>query len=185
MNSTTAADPKAYASFAAFYPFYLGEHSNRTCRRLHFLGSTLALVCLGLLLWTGQPQYLLYGLLCGYGFAGGCSARFAPCAFESKTGGFGRQHRAACAGSTRKRFGGQRTRFGSNPKGRGLAGDPRRCKTRQAVQACLGFCALRLIPPNRAARDANRAKHPMATSASRRTSRPASSARSTASWVTG
>ena len=22
-------------SFAEFYPFYLSEHSNRTCRRLH------------------------------------------------------------------------------------------------------------------------------------------------------
>jgi len=24
--------------FAAFYPRYLAEHSNRTCRRLHFVG---------------------------------------------------------------------------------------------------------------------------------------------------
>ena len=31
-----------HASFAEFYPFYLSEHSNRTCRRLHFLGSSLA-----------------------------------------------------------------------------------------------------------------------------------------------
>ncbi|MFZ9254611.1 MAG: hypothetical protein ACO22V_07910 [Hylemonella sp.] len=30
--------------------------------------------------------------------------------------------------------------------GRGFAGDPQRCKTRQAVQACLGFYALRLNP---------------------------------------
>lgn len=56
-------------SFAEFYPFYLGEHSNRTCRRLHFLGSSLALLCLGMLLVTGQPLWLLAGLLCGYGFA--------------------------------------------------------------------------------------------------------------------
>ena len=67
--STTAVDPKAFTSFAEFYPFYLGEHSNRTCRRLHFLGSTLALVCLGMLVFTAQPQYLLYGLLSGYGCA--------------------------------------------------------------------------------------------------------------------
>ena len=32
-------------SFAEFYPFYLSEHSDRTCRRLHFAGSTLALLC--------------------------------------------------------------------------------------------------------------------------------------------
>jgi hypothetical protein len=24
-----------HASFAAFYPFYLSEHNDRTCRRLH------------------------------------------------------------------------------------------------------------------------------------------------------
>ena len=67
--ATAAVDPKSFTSFAQFYPFYLGEHRNPTCRRLHFLGSTLALICLGLLLATGKPQYLLYGLLAGYGCA--------------------------------------------------------------------------------------------------------------------
>jgi hypothetical protein len=66
--STATPDLHAIRSFAEFYPVYLGEHANRTCRRLHFLGSSLALVCLAML-WTGQPQYLLYGLLCGYGCA--------------------------------------------------------------------------------------------------------------------
>ena len=65
----TAADPKSFATFAEFYPFYLAEHSNRTCRRLHFTGSSLALVCLGLLIGTGNLYWLLAGLLCGYGFA--------------------------------------------------------------------------------------------------------------------
>ena len=32
-----------YASFSEFYPFYLGEHSNRVCRRLHVIGSTLVI----------------------------------------------------------------------------------------------------------------------------------------------
>jgi hypothetical protein len=64
-----ATDPKSFKSFAEFYPFYLSEHSNPTCRRLHFVGSTLALACLAMLVVTGRPQYLLYGLLCGYGFA--------------------------------------------------------------------------------------------------------------------
>ncbi|MCZ8111816.1 MAG: Mpo1-like protein [Betaproteobacteria bacterium] len=64
-----AVDPKSFRSFAEFYPFYLGEHANRTCRRLHFLGSSLALVCLALALATGHWGWLLAGLLCGYGFA--------------------------------------------------------------------------------------------------------------------
>lgn len=56
-------------SFAEFYPFYLSEHSNRTCRRLHFLGSSLALVCFTLLALTLEFQYLFLALLCGYGCA--------------------------------------------------------------------------------------------------------------------
>jgi hypothetical protein len=69
ISTELTTDPKAFKSFAEFYPFYLGEHRNRTCRRLHFLGASLALLCLGMLVVTGRPQYLLYGLLCGYGFA--------------------------------------------------------------------------------------------------------------------
>ena len=48
-----ATDPRAFKSFADFYPFYLSEHSNRTCRRLHFVGSTLTLVCLAMLVAVG------------------------------------------------------------------------------------------------------------------------------------
>jgi hypothetical protein len=71
MSTTGAAssDPKAFRSFAEFYPYYLGQHSNRTCRRLHFVGSTLALVCLGMLLTTGNPLWLLAGVVVAYGFA--------------------------------------------------------------------------------------------------------------------
>lgn len=67
--ASASVDPREFTRFDEFYPFYLGEHSNRTCRRLHFLGSTLSLVCLAMLVVTGRPQYLLYGLLSGYGLA--------------------------------------------------------------------------------------------------------------------
>jgi hypothetical protein len=60
---------REYASFAEFYPAYLGEHSNRTCRELHFAGSTLALFCLGALLLTGNLWWLPAALVSGYGFA--------------------------------------------------------------------------------------------------------------------
>ncbi|HKX42402.1 MAG TPA: Mpo1-like protein [Burkholderiaceae bacterium] len=57
-------------SFAEFYPFYLSEHRDRTCRRLHFVGSTLALLCALLAVWTGRWQlFVPLALLCGYGFA--------------------------------------------------------------------------------------------------------------------
>lgn len=69
MSSQTTVDPASFQSFAEFYPFYLQEHANSTCRRLHFLGSTVGLVCLAMLIATGEPKYLLYGLLAGYGFA--------------------------------------------------------------------------------------------------------------------
>ena len=64
-----AMSTERFTRFADFYPFYLREHGNVVCRRLHFIGSTLVLVCLWQLLRTGAPVWLLYGLLCGYGFA--------------------------------------------------------------------------------------------------------------------
>jgi hypothetical protein len=37
---------KSYRNFGEFYPFYLSEHANRTSRRLHFLGTSIAVVML-------------------------------------------------------------------------------------------------------------------------------------------
>ncbi len=68
-DTTTVTDARQFRTFAEFYPFYLGEHSDRNCRRMHFLGSSLGLLCLALLLWTGQPMYLLLGLVAGYACA--------------------------------------------------------------------------------------------------------------------
>ena len=58
-----------YATFADFYPFYLSEHSNRTCRRLHFVGTSLGLAWFALALTLQNPWWLLAGLVCGYAFA--------------------------------------------------------------------------------------------------------------------
>lgn len=55
--------------FSEFYPYYLGEHANRTCRRLHFVGSTLVLVVLAVALLSGQWRWLWLAPLAGYGFA--------------------------------------------------------------------------------------------------------------------
>jgi len=58
-----------YRSFAEFYPFYLSEHRNRTCRRLHFFGSALALAVVAAAIATRNPLWLLAAPVAGYGFA--------------------------------------------------------------------------------------------------------------------
>lgn len=58
-----------FGSFAEFYPYYLSEHQDRTCRRLHFAGSTVALVCLFLLVFTGNLWWWLGAAVSGYAFA--------------------------------------------------------------------------------------------------------------------
>lgn len=59
----------AMKSFGEFYPFYLSEHANRMTRRLHFIGSALALFCLLELLFTADLWWLALALVSGYGFA--------------------------------------------------------------------------------------------------------------------
>ncbi|WP_269531667.1 DUF962 domain-containing protein [Chitinimonas sp. BJYL2] len=59
----------AYASFREFYPYYLGEHQNTICRRLHFVGSALVLGVLAGALVTAQWRWLWALPLIGYGFA--------------------------------------------------------------------------------------------------------------------
>lgn len=60
---------RRYANFADFYPFYLSEHANRTCRRLHFVGTSLGLACFVVALVTLNAWWLLVGVLVGYAFA--------------------------------------------------------------------------------------------------------------------
>ena len=58
-----------FASFREFYPFYLEEHSNRTSRRLHFIGSCGVLALPATTAVTGNAWWALGALFCGYGFA--------------------------------------------------------------------------------------------------------------------
>ncbi|MDR3389152.1 MAG: DUF962 domain-containing protein [Rudaea sp.] len=59
----------AYASFREFYPFYLSEHTDRTCRRLHFVGSSLVLLVFIAACATQHWLWLWAVPLLGYGFA--------------------------------------------------------------------------------------------------------------------
>jgi len=58
-----------YRSFAEFYPFYLSEHEDQTCRRLHFAGTSLGLACLIIAVITLSLWPVLAGLVIGYAFA--------------------------------------------------------------------------------------------------------------------
>ncbi len=64
MNTATT-----YSSFSEFYPFYLSEHSNPTCRRLHFVGTSLVIGIALLAILTGQWAWLWLMPVAGYGFA--------------------------------------------------------------------------------------------------------------------
>ena len=58
-----------YASFREFYPFYLSEHANRACRRLHFVGTSLVLGCVVAAIATRNAWWLALAPVAGYGFA--------------------------------------------------------------------------------------------------------------------
>ena len=58
-----------FRSFREFYPYYLAEHSDRACRRLHFAGSTLVLGTIGLAFYLRDWRWLVAAPVLGYGFA--------------------------------------------------------------------------------------------------------------------
>ncbi|HEX4896116.1 MAG TPA: DUF962 domain-containing protein [Solimonas sp.] len=60
---------KTYQTLDEFYPYYLQEHSNRTCRRLHFIGSSLGIALAVAALVTGNLWLLLVGVVQGYAWA--------------------------------------------------------------------------------------------------------------------
>lgn len=66
----TGRDPgERYASFAAFYPYYIHEHSNRTCRRIHVVGTGLVIAAFAAFCLTLNAWWLLAMPVVGYGFA--------------------------------------------------------------------------------------------------------------------
>jgi len=58
-----------FNSFKAFYPYYLKEHRNVTCRRLHFIGSLLVLMVIITALLSQKYALLWLLPIIGYGFA--------------------------------------------------------------------------------------------------------------------
>jgi hypothetical protein len=66
MSTQTA---ERFSRFADFYPYYLAEHANPVCRRLHYAGSLLVLSILAYALVSQRWLWLLALPLAGYGFA--------------------------------------------------------------------------------------------------------------------
>lgn len=62
-------DNERFKSFKEFYPYYLSEHSNVICRRLHYVGSSIALVLFAYAIISANYWLLLVGLVQGYAFA--------------------------------------------------------------------------------------------------------------------
>jgi hypothetical protein len=60
---------KRYQTFTEFYPFYLNEHRNPTCRRLHFFGSTIVIALVVAAMVTQEWNLLWLLPVVGYGFA--------------------------------------------------------------------------------------------------------------------
>lgn len=60
---------KRYQSLKEFYPFYLTEHNNATCRMLHFVGTLLVVICFVAYLLTFDWRLGVAIPFLGYGFA--------------------------------------------------------------------------------------------------------------------
>ncbi len=58
-----------FSSFAEFYPFYLSQHGNRICRRLHFVGTSLVILIFFYALIEARFALLWLIPIVGYGFA--------------------------------------------------------------------------------------------------------------------
>lgn len=60
---------KRHTNFKDFYPYYLSEHSHKTTKLLHFIGTSISLYFLFNFFRTFDFVYIILSLLSGYGFA--------------------------------------------------------------------------------------------------------------------
>lgn len=57
-----------FRDYEEFWPFYVSQHRNATCRALHFVGTTIVWLALALAV-LDSPRWLFLAPLAGYGFA--------------------------------------------------------------------------------------------------------------------
>ena len=60
---------RKYHTLKDFYPYYLTEHSDPTCRLFHYIGTTLLLGIIIVSIVLLKPLLLLLIPVVGYGFA--------------------------------------------------------------------------------------------------------------------
>ena len=60
---------KPFTRFVDFYPYYLQEHRDSTCRRLHFIGTSLVILVMLLALFSANFVWMWAVPLAGYSFA--------------------------------------------------------------------------------------------------------------------
>jgi hypothetical protein len=59
---------RPHRTFASFWPYYVAQHLDPTCRRLHVVGTGLSMLCL-LLGLLHSPLWLIVFPVPGYGLA--------------------------------------------------------------------------------------------------------------------
>ena len=69
MSDKREIQTENFNSFSEFYPYYLSEHKNPTCRVLHYIGSAIALGIILYALTSGKLAVLPLALVSGYAFA--------------------------------------------------------------------------------------------------------------------
>jgi hypothetical protein len=58
-----------FKNYEEFWPYYVAQHLNPTCRRMHFIGTTFVHIAIGALIMTQNPLWLLAAPIVGYAFA--------------------------------------------------------------------------------------------------------------------
>jgi hypothetical protein len=64
--AVSVAPPQRFGSFREFYPYYLQQHCNPVSRRLHVVGTLVALAAVALAAATRHWGWLLAAAMAGY-----------------------------------------------------------------------------------------------------------------------